>query len=100
MLPVRLEAATLRNLARVGMLPAMLRGLVRDSARRAEDAQGTLASRLADAPESEWEAIVEELVRAQVADVLGHGSPASSISSAPSKRRASIRWPRWRSGTA
>ena len=35
---------------------------------------GQLARRLREAPESEWEAIVLELVRGQVASVLGHAS--------------------------
>ena len=42
--------------------------------RAAAAAGGQLARRLREAPESEWEAIVLELVRGQVASVLGHPS--------------------------
>ena len=37
-------------------------------------AGGAVGSQLREAPESEWEAIVLELVRGQVASVLGHTS--------------------------
>ncbi|HZL48771.1 MAG TPA: type I polyketide synthase, partial [Solirubrobacteraceae bacterium] len=72
--PVRLDTAALRAQARAGVLPAVLRGLVRVPVRRAADAQGSLANRLADSPESERDALVAELVKAHVAGVLGHAS--------------------------
>ena len=69
-----LDMGVLRTWARAGMLPAILSGLVRVPARRAQEAKGSLARRLAGAPESEWDAIVLELVRGHVAGVLGHAS--------------------------
>ena len=74
LVPVKLDIAALRAQARSGMLPAMMRGLVRSPARRAGDAQGSLARALAAAPESEWQAITLELVLGHVAAVLGHAS--------------------------
>jgi polyketide synthase 12 len=73
-LPMRLDGGALRAQARDGMLPPLLRGLVRVPARRAQDATGSLARRLAGTPESEWEGVVLELVRAEIAVVLGHMS--------------------------
>ena len=77
LVPVRLDLGPLRAQAKAGMLPAILQGLVRMPARRAADTQGSLARKLAETPESEWEAIVAELVRSQVAGVLGHSSPGA-----------------------
>ena len=65
-----LDTAALRAVARAGMLPALLRGLVRTPARRA--AAGSLAERLAGVPESEREAVVLDLVRSHAAAALGH----------------------------
>jgi thioesterase domain-containing protein/acyl carrier protein len=76
LMPVRLEMAALRAQARAGMLPASLRGIVRTPARRATNG-GSLAGRLAELPESEWDAAVLELVRGLVAAVLGHASPTA-----------------------
>jgi NADP-dependent 3-hydroxy acid dehydrogenase YdfG/acyl carrier protein len=73
LLAVSLDLAVLRAGARLGLLPGVMRGLVRGPARRAA-AGGQLAGRLREAPESEWEGIVLELVRGQVASVLGHAS--------------------------
>jgi acyl carrier protein len=56
------------------VLPALLGGLVRSPPRRA-DGSGSLARRLAGLPEAEWDGVVMELVRTQVAAVLGHASP-------------------------
>jgi acyl carrier protein len=75
LVPVRLDLGALRAQASAGMLPALLRGLVRAPARRAQTAGGSLAQRLADVPRSDWEHVVFDLVRAQVAAVLGHASP-------------------------
>ncbi|MFE9664846.1 SDR family NAD(P)-dependent oxidoreductase [Streptomyces sp. NPDC005955] len=71
--PVELDPAVLREQARAGLLPSVLRGLVRVPARRAASG-GTLARRLAEVPEADRERVVLELVRAQVASVLGHTS--------------------------
>ena len=57
------------------MLPAILSSLVRAPARRSAAEKGSLARRLAEAPEPEREQIVLELVVRQVAGVLGHATP-------------------------
>ena len=76
--PVDLDLAVLRVQAQAGMLPALLRGLVRAQVRRAEPAgAGSLADRLAGVEEADRERVVLELVLAQVAAVLGHASAAA-----------------------
>ncbi|MGI8331399.1 type I polyketide synthase [Actinomadura scrupuli] len=77
LVPVRLDLGALRTQARAGVLPALLRGLVRAPARRAESAGGSLAQRLAGVQEAEREKVVLGLVQAQVAAVLGHSSPGT-----------------------
>ncbi len=77
LLPVHLQMTVLRGQANAGVLPTVLRGLVRVPVRQASDAGGALSRQLADAPESEWDDIVAALVRAQVAGVLGHSSPSA-----------------------
>ena len=72
--PVRLDAAALRVRARAGMLPAVLRGLIRVPAVRAAGTRDTLVRRLAQTPEAERDGVVLELVRGHVAGVLGHAS--------------------------
>ncbi len=74
-LPVRLDMDSLRAQAKAGMLPMVLRGLVRVPTRQASDAGGSLEKRLAGSPPEEWDGIVLELVRAHVAGVLGYASP-------------------------
>nr|WLD30099.1 GomB [Streptomyces rubellomurinus] len=74
--PVRLDPTALRTQARSGLLPALLRGLVRAPARRADNAR-SLERRLAGVPEGDREQVVLDLVRAQVASVLGHASAAA-----------------------
>ncbi|HEX8074681.1 MAG TPA: SDR family NAD(P)-dependent oxidoreductase, partial [Thermoleophilaceae bacterium] len=76
LVPVRLDLETLRGHARAGTMPAVLRGLVRAPARRARDEGSSLAQRLAAVPEEKHAAVVLELVRGEVAAVLGHDSPA------------------------
>jgi pimeloyl-ACP methyl ester carboxylesterase/acyl carrier protein len=71
---VRLDLAALRSLAGAGLLPEILQGLVRVPARRARDAGSSVARRLVALPESEREGVLLELVRSQVAEVLGHAS--------------------------
>ncbi|MEU3459406.1 beta-ketoacyl synthase N-terminal-like domain-containing protein [Streptomyces sp. NPDC006733] len=73
LVPVELDPAVLREQALAGLLPSVLRGLVRVPARRAASG-GTLARRLAEVPAAEREQMVLELVRAQAASVLGHAS--------------------------
>jgi len=79
--PMQLDLGALRTQARAGMLPALLRGLVRVPVRSTQDGGGSLAERLAGVPESDREAVVLELVQAQVAAVLGHTS-ANAIEAA------------------
>ncbi|MEU0398596.1 SDR family NAD(P)-dependent oxidoreductase, partial [Streptomyces sp. NPDC006208] len=74
--PVRLDLAALRAQARAGVLPALMRGLVRTSARRTETDE-SLAQRLAGVADADREGIVLQLVQAQVAGVLGHASPGA-----------------------
>jgi polyketide synthase 12 len=71
-MPIDMSAA--RAQARAGTLPVLMSGLVRVATRRTIDG-GTLARRLAGVPETERETIVLELVRGEVATVLGHSSP-------------------------
>ncbi|MFF7213691.1 type I polyketide synthase [Streptomyces sp. NPDC008238] len=78
--PVKLDLAALRaQVAGGGMLPPLLSGLVRMPARRAARAgsasAGKLARELAALPVAEREASVLELVRTQVAAVLGFTGP-------------------------
>jgi acyl transferase domain-containing protein/thioesterase domain-containing protein/NADP-dependent 3-hydroxy acid dehydrogenase YdfG len=73
LVPVKLDLASLSGLADAGMLPPILRGLVR-APRRPAGATGSLARRLAGVAEDERAALVLELVRGQVAAVLGHAS--------------------------
>ena len=70
--PMRLDFGVLRRQAADGVLPALMRGLVRAPAR--STSEGSLAKRLAEVGEAEREAVVLELVRGHVAAVLGHAS--------------------------
>ncbi|MFF4355193.1 SDR family NAD(P)-dependent oxidoreductase, partial [Streptomyces sp. NPDC001530] len=74
--PLRIDPAVIR--ARGDEIPALLRGLVRVPARQTARAGASGASelgqRLAGLPEDEREGVVLELVRGQVAAVLGHAS--------------------------
>ncbi|MFI1972824.1 type I polyketide synthase [Streptomyces cinnamoneus] len=76
-----LDTAALQEQADAGVLPELFRGLVRTPLRRAtaggvED-ESSLRRRLAGMPAAEQEQFVLDLVRAQVATVLGHSSPAA-----------------------
>jgi acyl transferase domain-containing protein/D-arabinose 1-dehydrogenase-like Zn-dependent alcohol dehydrogenase/acyl carrier protein/predicted alpha/beta hydrolase family esterase len=75
LVPVRLDHGALRTQARAGLLAPLLRGLVRTPARRAEAAGGSLSRRLAGVPQPDRERVALDLVRAQVAAVLGYASP-------------------------
>jgi len=76
MLPIRLNMAALRAQARIGMIPPLFRGLVRMPAPGVGDsARESLVRRLASTPESERGRVALDLVRAEVAAVLGHDSP-------------------------
>jgi acyl transferase domain-containing protein/acyl carrier protein len=73
--PVSLDLTGLSVQARTGMLPPLLRGLVRVPAKRAEQ-QLSLTQRLAGVGPAEREQVVLQFVRAQVAAILGHSSAA------------------------
>jgi acyl transferase domain-containing protein/acyl carrier protein len=74
LVPVGLDLAELRPLARSGALPPLLSRLVKVPARRARDGAGSLARRLAGAAEGEREELVLDLVLGEVATVLGKDS--------------------------
>ncbi|WP_260867559.1 type I polyketide synthase [Streptomyces sp. SAJ15] len=78
--PMRVDTVALRARATTDAIPALLRGLVRAPARRAArtaaDAGATgLAQRLAGLSESERHRVLLDLVRTQVAAVLGYAGP-------------------------
>src|SRR5258707_6369711 len=72
-LAVPIDTAGLRSLASAGALPPILSGLVRVPKRRSA-VSGSLATKLAALPEAEHGAFVLDLVRGEVAAVLGHAS--------------------------
>ncbi|WP_425353079.1 type I polyketide synthase, partial [Saccharomonospora piscinae] len=75
--PVHLDLAALRARAKVENLPQLLRGLVRVSGRRvaqSSTAESGLADELSGLPYDDQLTRVTELVRSQVALVLGHAS--------------------------
>ncbi|KJY19928.1 acyl carrier protein, partial [Streptomyces katrae] len=79
-----LDAEALRAQARAGTLPPLLRKLVRTSVRRSLDSaprttagHTPLGDRLAALPADERHAFLLDLVRTQVAAVLGHASTRS-----------------------
>ncbi|WP_394814039.1 type I polyketide synthase [Streptomyces litchfieldiae] len=79
LVPARIDPALLRPHAEAGTLPTVLRGLVRTPARRAATAAAagggsSLAEGLARLGEAEAAQAVVELVRTQVALVLGHAT--------------------------
>jgi acyl transferase domain-containing protein/acyl carrier protein len=69
-----LDTAGLRTQTRIGVVPPLLRGLVRAPAHLNKRPALSLAQRLASTPESERERVVLDLVRSEVASVLGHDS--------------------------
>ncbi|QNP70787.1 SDR family NAD(P)-dependent oxidoreductase [Streptomyces roseirectus] len=77
LVPVRLTPAALRA---TDVVPALLRGLVRTPARRTVDAGSvpdatSLRQRLGGLAEAERDRVLTDLVRGQLAAVLGHASP-------------------------
>ncbi|WP_431047767.1 SDR family NAD(P)-dependent oxidoreductase [Streptomyces sp. P1-3] len=79
LVPMQLDLAPLRG-ADASMVPALLRGLVRAPARRTAGAgpaadASSLLDRLLRLPTAERDQTLLELVRTQVAVVLGHASP-------------------------
>ncbi|MFE2180947.1 type I polyketide synthase [Streptomyces sp. NPDC059455] len=85
LIPMRIDLAALRAGAGSGSVPLLLRGLVRTPARRAgattrggsPGGGSALRERLAALPEDEQDAVLVELVCAQVATVLGHPDPSA-----------------------
>jgi acyl carrier protein len=75
--PMRLDLAAFRD-----DTPHLLRGLVRVTAKPAQD---NLADRLAGLPDTERDAAILNLVRTEVAAVLGHGSAATIGAAKPFK---------------
>nr|AXL05740.1 beta-ketoacyl synthase [uncultured bacterium] len=80
LVPIKLDLAALRaDVAAGGSLPPVLRGLVRTRRQQARAAAATdsnaLPRRLAGLAEDEQEALLLNLVRGQVAAVLGHADP-------------------------
>ncbi|AYF31955.1 polyketide synthase [Micromonospora tulbaghiae] len=80
LVPMRLDLAAVAALPAV---PSLLRGLVRPRVESKVDAGGTLRRRLAGLTGRQRREALEELVRAQVADVLGVGSPAAVAPTTP-----------------
>ncbi|MFI9825751.1 SDR family NAD(P)-dependent oxidoreductase, partial [Streptomyces sp. NPDC052013] len=75
--PVLLDRAVLRAQARAGTIPTVLRELAPVAARRADAPTVSLRDQLAGAAAGDREHIVLDLVRTQVAAVLGHASAAA-----------------------
>ncbi|WP_438492178.1 type I polyketide synthase [Streptomyces asiaticus] len=77
--PMRVDAVALRAQAAAGALAPLLRGLVRAPVRRAVDTAAgggsALAERLAGLSSAEQDRLLLDLVRTQVAAVLGHAGP-------------------------
>ncbi|MFQ6399111.1 type I polyketide synthase, partial [Nocardia sp. KC 131] len=77
---IRFDPAALRRESEIDMVPAVLRGFVRRVARPAQaavnHAAGSLGARLAEVPAARRGEIVLEVVRDQVASVLGFESGA------------------------
>ncbi|MEU4473886.1 SDR family NAD(P)-dependent oxidoreductase [Micromonospora sp. NPDC023888] len=72
--PALIDAVALRGHAESGLLPALLRGLVRTPRRRdAEPAGGSLLADLSGRPEAEQRTVLLQLITSTVAAVLGHG---------------------------
>jgi acyl carrier protein len=74
LLAVGLDTAMIRRGADSGVLPPLLRGLARGRPPRAASG-GSLVRRLAGVSEADREGVVLQLVRGEVAAVLGHSSP-------------------------
>ncbi|SCL50337.1 type I polyketide synthase [Micromonospora peucetia] len=85
--PIRLDHRALRERAVAGLVPPVLRGLVRVPARRAADAEAgavdALRQRLAGRDAEEAEVILLDLVRTQVAGVLAYPDPGAVAADRP-----------------
>ncbi len=72
--PVHLDLTALRRFAKAGVLPPLLRRLVRTSGVGGRSRERSLARRLAAIPKAEWGDIVLQTLRSEVATVLGYDS--------------------------
>ncbi|MEU1630893.1 type I polyketide synthase [Streptomyces sp. NPDC020096] len=81
LVPMKVDLAALRTQAAAGTIAPLLRGLVRTPVRRVVDgatgAESGLAQRLLGLSTEEQHRLVLDLVRTQVAAVLGHAGPES-----------------------
>jgi pimaricinolide synthase PimS1 len=80
LIPVELDASQMQRLYADGMVPALLRGLLRPALRKVSAAAGTSAAlrqRLAALPESERKEAMLDVVREEIAVVVGAASAAS-----------------------
>jgi NAD(P)-dependent dehydrogenase (short-subunit alcohol dehydrogenase family)/acyl carrier protein len=73
-LPLRLDTGALRAHARAGTLPPLLANLVPTPTHRTNHTTETLTQRLARTPTNEHDNLVLELIRTEIATVLGHTS--------------------------
>ncbi|WP_329082803.1 type I polyketide synthase [Streptosporangium sp. NBC_01469] len=77
LLTAAVDNAALASLARIGLLPAVLRTIIHVPAHGRRTEHSSLMQRLADVPETEWDETVLHEVRSIAAVVLGHpGSDA------------------------
>ena len=88
--PLRLDAGSMRARAESGEIPGLLRGLIRGPGRRgarsgADQAGSGLVRRLAGLTQAQRHRAVSELVRTQVATVLGYDSADQVESERPFK---------------
>jgi acyl carrier protein len=74
LVPAHLDVARLRAFAGSGLLPPLLRDLVRAPVRRGRTGGRSLVRRLASLPEDERDDFVLEAIRGEVAAVLGYDS--------------------------
>ncbi|PNG97487.1 type I polyketide synthase [Streptomyces malaysiensis] len=87
LVPIRIDTGALRGQAAAGLLPPLLRGLVRTPVRRSADTgatgagavadsgAGSLAERLSGLSETERDRELLDVVRGHVAAVLGYATP-------------------------
>jgi acyl carrier protein len=75
--PMRLDTTTLRAQARKGVNSPLLRKLIRVPSREARYGSEALARRLADTPAHERHDVLLDVVRGEVASVLGHLSASA-----------------------
>ncbi|MFI9162278.1 type I polyketide synthase [Kitasatospora aureofaciens] len=73
--PARVDVGVLRRLADQGVLPPVVRGLLPATRTPAGPAGSSWAERLAARPAAQRRQVLADLVRGQVAAVLGHDSP-------------------------